>query len=157
MINDIRSLNGRNPSLMDEIRFADYFLSYKKQKAQKCAFCFLVEHRGLAVCFGYALHTIGSATVASQQYPPHRSSLKTVRRTVFLTLRPSRVQIPFLSYKKQKAQKCAFCFLVEHRGLEPLTPTLPVWCAPSCANAPCKYILSASALKINRKIYIFKL
>ena len=115
------------------------FYHIKKQKAQKCAFCFLVEHRGLAVCFGYALHTIGSATVASQQYPPHRSSLKTVRRTVFLTLRPSRVQIPFLSYKKQKAQKCAFRFLVEHRGLEPLTPTLPVWCAPSCANAPYIY------------------
>ena len=28
-------------------------------------------------------------------------------------------------------------FLVEHRGLEPLTPTLPVLCAPNCANAPC--------------------
>ena len=27
-------------------------------------------------------------------------------------------------------------FLVEHRGFEPLTPTLPVLCAPSCANAP---------------------
>ena len=27
-------------------------------------------------------------------------------------------------------------WVVEHRGLEPLTPTLPVWCAPSCANAP---------------------
>ena len=26
--------------------------------------------------------------------------------------------------------------LVEHRGFEPLTPTLPVLCAPSCANAP---------------------
>lgn len=26
--------------------------------------------------------------------------------------------------------------MVEHRGLEPLTPTLPVWCAPNCANAP---------------------
>ncbi len=26
--------------------------------------------------------------------------------------------------------------LVEHRGLEPLTPTLPVLCAPNCANAP---------------------
>ena len=26
--------------------------------------------------------------------------------------------------------------LVERRGFEPLTPTLPVWCAPSCANAP---------------------
>lgn len=27
--------------------------------------------------------------------------------------------------------------LVELRGLEPLTPTLPVWCATSCAIAPC--------------------
>ena len=26
--------------------------------------------------------------------------------------------------------------MVEHRGLEPLTPTLPVWRAPNCANAP---------------------
>ena len=30
----------------------------------------------------------------------------------------------------------AFGILVEHRGLEPLTPTLPVLCAPNCANAP---------------------
>ena len=27
-------------------------------------------------------------------------------------------------------------FLVEHTGLEPVTPTLPVLCAPNCANAP---------------------
>ena len=26
--------------------------------------------------------------------------------------------------------------MVEHRGFEPLTPTLPVSCAPNCANAP---------------------
>ena len=26
--------------------------------------------------------------------------------------------------------------LVEHSGFEPLTPTLPVLCATSCANAP---------------------
>ena len=30
--------------------------------------------------------------------------------------------------------------MVEHRGFEPLTPTLPVWCAPSCANAPLRCI-----------------
>ena len=30
--------------------------------------------------------------------------------------------------------------LVEHTGLEPVTSTLPVWRAPSCANAPL-YIL----------------
>ena len=27
-------------------------------------------------------------------------------------------------------------YLVEHRRLELLTPTLPVWCATNCANAP---------------------
>ena len=32
---------------------------------------------------------------------------------------------------------------VELRGLEPLTPTLPVWCATSCATAP--YLVRASA------------
>ncbi len=32
-----------------------------------------------------------------------------------------------------------FSFLVEHRGFEPLTPTLPVLCAPNCANAPRVY------------------
>ena len=27
---------------------------------------------------------------------------------------------------------------LEHTGLEPVTPTLPVLCAPNCANAPAK-------------------
>ena len=26
---------------------------------------------------------------------------------------------------------------MEHTGFEPVTSTLPVWRAPSCANAPC--------------------
>ena len=34
------------------------------------------------------------------------------------------------------------CVMVEHRGFEPLTPTLPVLCAPNCANAPSFGILS---------------
>ena len=34
------------------------------------------------------------------------------------------------SYKFEKSNK------LECRGFEPLTPTLPVSCAPSCANAP---------------------
>ena len=37
--------------------------------------------------------------------------------------------------RKHQAKPDAF-FLVEHRGFEPLTPTLPVLCAPNCANAP---------------------
>ena len=32
-------------------------------------------------------------------------------------------------------------FLVEHNGLEPMTPTLPVLCAPNCANAPNDFLL----------------
>ncbi len=31
---------------------------------------------------------------------------------------------------------CGPAVEVELRGLEPLTPTLPVWCATSCAIAP---------------------
>ncbi len=41
-------------------------------------------------------------------------------------------------YQKQNRVRDAYpvLLLVEHRGFEPLTPTLPVLCAPSCANAP---------------------
>lgn len=45
-------------------------------------------------------------------------------------------------FKKTKSRKSSLqkdlrdMKMVEHRGLEPLTPTLPVWCAPNCANAP---------------------
>ena len=38
--------------------------------------------------------------------------------------------------KGNTALRTMLPFLVEHRGLEPLTPTLPVLCAPNCANAP---------------------
>ena len=40
--------------------------------------------------------------------------------------------------RKEKPRKpyVSEVFLVEHRGFEPLASTLPVWRAPSCANAP---------------------
>ena len=38
--------------------------------------------------------------------------------------------------KKGPARFTRGLFLVERRGFEPLTPTLPVLCAPNCANAP---------------------
>ena len=41
--------------------------------------------------------------------------------------------------------------MVEHRGLEPLTPTLPVWCAPNCANAPGSPFYEIPLLKKHRK------
>ena len=34
-------------------------------------------------------------------------------------------------------------YMVELRGFEPLTPTLPVWCATSCATAPCDGVNSS--------------
>jgi retinol dehydrogenase-14 len=39
---------------------------------------------------------------------------------------------------------------VELRGLEPLTPTLPVWCATSCATAPCPVRCSRSRWQLYR-------
>src|SRR4051812_21640251 len=39
---------------------------------------------------------------------------------------------------------------VELRGLEPLTPTLPVWCATSCATAPwCRPVWCVRAVENN--------
>ena len=73
---------------------------------------------GFGVCFGGALHTYGSPTVASQQYPAHRSSLKTVHRTVFLTLRPSRVQIPHIT-KNEVTDVTSFLWS-EWRDLNPI-------------------------------------
>jgi site-specific DNA recombinase len=35
------------------------------------------------------------------------------------------------------SQVSSSAVMVELRGFEPLTPTLPVWCATSCATAPC--------------------
>lgn len=41
--------------------------------------------------------------------------------------------------------------MVERTGFEPVTPTLPVSCAPSCANAPRLFIISSSAMKVKKK------
>ena len=58
------------------------------------------------------------------------------------------------SAKSKRGTLCVPLFdLVEHRGFEPLTPTLPVLCAPNCANAPCdEYIISYDYLDCNTKI-----
>ena len=84
-------------------------INMKKTAHTPKGVCCLVQVTGLAVCFGFALHTYGSATVAKQQYPPHRSSLKTVHRTVLLTLRPSQVQV--LINMKKTAHTSARCVL----------------------------------------------
>ena len=46
------------------------------------------------------------------------------------------VRISRSDVKRERARVRARSLLVEHRGFEPLTPTLPVLCAPNCANAP---------------------
>lgn len=46
----------------------------------------------------------------------------------------------FSEYKKIKHLQMQMLCLVEYRGLEPLTSTLPVWRAPSCANTPFHYV-----------------
>ena len=53
------------------------------------------------------------------QYPPSRSALKTVYKTVFLTRRPSRVQVLFYSEQKNTRHKSDRCFLAGAEGLEP--------------------------------------
>ena len=46
-----------------------------------------------------------------------------------------------LIIKSRRKHHIACGGVVEHRGLEPLTPTLPVLCAPNCANAPYKFMI----------------
>ena len=41
---------------------------------------------------------------------------------------------------------------MEHTGLEPVTSTLPVWRAPSCANAPNTDSIAYSAASAKIKI-----
>ena len=43
---------------------------------------------------------------------------------------------------------------MEHTGFEPVTSTLPVWRAPSCANAPCVQY-SIIQEKYNRNLSFF--
>ena len=44
-------------------------------------------------------------------------------------------------YRKKKTRYISGIFLhmVEHRRFELLTPTMPLWCATSCANAPRRF------------------
>ena len=65
----------------------------------------------MTVCGGKALHTIRSATqILRISVPALRSSLKTVHRTVFFTLRPSQVQI--LQNKKENSHLVGDCFFL---------------------------------------------
>ena len=56
-------------------------------------------------------------------------------RMVFLLLVGGSAAFCTLKIKKATVTEITVD-LVEHRGFEPLTSTLPVWRAPNCANAP---------------------
>lgn len=75
-------------------RFKNFTHRQKIQAPQKRCLYFWQGQKDLA--YAAALPCILMARrpkFCEFQYPPHRSSLKTVHRTVFLTLRPSRVQV----------------------------------------------------------------
>ena len=54
------------------------------------------------------------------------------------------------------AEHIFFMFLnmVEHRGFEPLTSTLPVWRAPNCANAPQYFVLYSTIFQYENQYLI---
>ncbi len=83
--------------------------------------CFFGQ-TGLVVCFGCALHTDGSPTVAKRQYPAHRSSLKTVHRTVFFTLRPSRIQVPSIYIRPKEKEPLLRLHLKQRRNKPQINP-----------------------------------
>ena len=51
-----------------------------------------------------------------------------------------RSQVRKRELPRRKARQFSSIVYVELRGLEPLTPTLPVWCATSCAIAPYPFL-----------------
>ena len=81
------------------------------KKGPRIGTLFLVRITGLdTLCFANRFEPL-----------PQLLSLKTVRRTVFLTLQPS-VRVP-LSITKEKGHPngCPFSFMVDDTGLEPVT------------------------------------
>ena len=81
-----------------------------KKQPYKMYDCFLVTHRGIAVCCGFALHTdwprLESSALLPENSVPH----------CFLNGKTLTGSIP---HKKQP-YKMYDCFLVTHRGIEPL-------------------------------------
>ncbi len=100
---------------------------YQKQRAAAATLLFWQGQKDLPC----AAHPTGSPTVAAQQYPSHRSSLKTVLRTVFLTLRPSRVQVLI---KNKRAAAATLLFWQGQKDLNPRHAVLEIrrWCFKSC-------------------------
>ncbi len=67
-------------------------------------------------------------------------------------IQPGKADLALTTHSTVKGSKIAS--LVELRGLEPLTPTLPVWCATSCAIAPCLVVCSDEVTPRRRALKI---
>lgn len=67
-------------------------------------------------------------------------------------IQPGKADLALTTYSTVRGSKIAS--LVELRGLEPLTPTLPVWCATSCAIAPCLVVCSDEVTPRRRALKI---
>ncbi len=85
---------------------------------------FLVEHRG------FDSQALDAPLVAGGSDTPTGVSFTTASIRI-----PSSILYLYPPKEREPAKRTPFP-LVEHRGFEPLTPTLPVLCAPNCANAP---------------------
>ena len=100
----------------------------KKSKSEDLDF--LVGVTGSTVCSAYYLLVDRTLRV---QYPTSHHSLKTVPRTVFLTLRAFSGSSPY-SIKKARMQKCTLAFLVGVTGLEPAASKSQTSRATNCAT-----------------------
>ena len=74
---------------------------------------------------------------------PDKRATAALRREVCVTM---------LHQQQKRTLLGALLLLVEHRGFEPLTPTLPVLCAPNCANAPTRSII-AEILRVVKSVF----
>ncbi len=79
--------------------------------------------------------SIGDSTRGAN-YAPWSLAVANVHRKFALCRSSFEPPLPIKKSPTRPTRGQFGLFLVEHRGLEPLTPTLPVSCAPSCANAP---------------------
>ena len=95
-----------------------------KKKPFKLQKLRVIKAFNLARCKGYSrLRRLAcSATAAAQQYPPHTSRLKTVRRTVFLTpLTLSGFESLENKKRTEATPAVSLPFLARCKGFEPLT------------------------------------
>ncbi len=87
-----------------------YYIRNKKSRRERYVIRDdVAERMGFGVCCGCALHTVGSATEMLRiSVPALALLLKTARRAVFFTQKPSRVRIPII---RKARYECTLLFL----------------------------------------------